>query len=447
MSAEDKAKEIVQDLTGMWWPEGDEDELREAARAWRTFADEVEDVTAAAHKPAQDVIDNNKGPGIEAFGAFWRKYHGGGKGYLDDVASAARDMAKGLDKFADQIAEAKSKIKHELAIAGAVLVAGTALALFTGGITEIAAAGAAETIVAAASAAGVAVSATVSEIAGTVLATAAIGGVEAITVDVVVAQGGRNLLGDQHGINLAEIKDAGVTGALMGGAVGGTARTVRAVKRAGGLKTVLRNFNAIHLEPLGFGPQRFAMAGGNSLPRGSASRMFRTGNGGEVPALPPPPRRGQLGKGNGGPSLDQVRKMRDKRKRWSTGEDHVRKMYGGQPEKHYPVPANQDPKYPVTAVGGRKVDVPVPLPDGRTLGVEVKTYQQYRMVEVAPGQHAPQQVEVPLSKHIKEQIHKDIALRRMDPGFDPRWVFLHAGPSQELREYLKEAGIIFVEHH
>ncbi|MFH8591248.1 WXG100 family type VII secretion target [Streptomyces rimosus] len=239
MSAADKAKEIVQDLTGMWWPEGDEDELREAARAWRTFADDVEDVTAAAHKPAQDVIDNNKGPGIEAFGEFWRKYHGGGKGYLDDVASAARDMAKALDKFADQIAEAKTKIRHELEIAGAVLVAGTALALFTGGISEIAAAGATEAIIAAAGTAGVAVSATVAEIAGTVLATAAIGSVEAITVDVVVAQGGRNLLGDQHGINLAEIKDAGTSGLLFGGAFGGAARGAKAVADAGGIKNVL----------------------------------------------------------------------------------------------------------------------------------------------------------------------------------------------------------------
>ncbi|WP_234317794.1 WXG100 family type VII secretion target [Streptomyces rimosus] len=239
MSAADKAKEIVQDLTGMWWPEGDEDELREAARAWRTFADDVEDVTAAAHKPAQDVIDNNKGPGIEAFGAFWRKYHGGGKGYLDDVASAARDMAKALDKFADQIAEAKTKIRHELEIAGAVLVAGTALALFTGGISELAAAGATEAIIAAAGTAGVAVSATVAEIAGTVLATAAIGSVEAITVDVVVAQGGRSLLGDQHGINLAEIKDAGTSGLLFGGAFGGAARGARAVADAGGIRNVL----------------------------------------------------------------------------------------------------------------------------------------------------------------------------------------------------------------
>ncbi|MFE7659256.1 WXG100 family type VII secretion target [Streptomyces celluloflavus] len=239
MSAGDKVKEIVQDLTGMWWPEGDEDELREAARTWRTFAEDVKDITSATHKSAQDVIDNNKGKSIDAFETFWRKYHGGGKGYLDDLASAAEDMAKALDKFADQIAEAKKKIEHELEIAGAVLVAGTALAIFTGGISEVAAVGATEAIVAAASTAGLAVSATVAEIAGTVLATAAIGGIEAITVDVVVAQGGRNLLGDQRGINAAEIKDAGVSGMLLGGAVGGAARGVKAVADAGGIKNVL----------------------------------------------------------------------------------------------------------------------------------------------------------------------------------------------------------------
>ncbi|MEU7179941.1 MULTISPECIES: hypothetical protein [Streptomyces] len=93
MGAADMVKEIVQDFTGMWWTEGDEGELREAARAWRTFADDAEDCMAACHKKAQDVVDNNKGAGIEAFGAFWKKRHGSGKGYFDDVASAVQDIA------------------------------------------------------------------------------------------------------------------------------------------------------------------------------------------------------------------------------------------------------------------------------------------------------------------------------------------------------------------
>jgi hypothetical protein len=295
MGAADKAKEIVQDLTGMWWPDGDEDELREAARAWRTFADDVEDCTAACHKKAQDVIDNNKGAGIEAFGAFWKKYHGGDKGYLDDVASAARDMAKALDKFADQIADAKKKIEHELEIAGAVLVAGTALAIFTGGISELAAAGATEAIVAAASTAGVAVSATVAEIAGTVLATAAIGGIESITVDVVVAQGGRNLLGDQHGINAAEIKDAGVSGMLLGGAVGGAARGIKAMADAGGAKSVLGNMKLESLGGLNVSLPNLQM----KLPNLAGPRLAMAGEGPVGPTGQPLMRNAQGGGGGG----------------------------------------------------------------------------------------------------------------------------------------------------
>ncbi|WP_206505772.1 hypothetical protein [Streptomyces chrestomyceticus] len=125
-----------------------------------------------------------------------------------------------------------------------MLAVGTALALFTGGISEIATAGATEAIVAAAGTVGVTVSATVAEIVGTVLATAAIGSVEAITVDVVVAQSGRNLLGDQKGINLTEMKDAGTSGLLLGGTFGGAARGARAIGEAGGVKNVLGNMKA-----------------------------------------------------------------------------------------------------------------------------------------------------------------------------------------------------------
>ncbi|MFK4149820.1 hypothetical protein [Streptomyces sp. NPDC004065] len=43
MSAADKAKEIVQDLTGMWWPDADEGGLRDAAmaKALDQYADAV----------------------------------------------------------------------------------------------------------------------------------------------------------------------------------------------------------------------------------------------------------------------------------------------------------------------------------------------------------------------------------------------------------------------
>jgi hypothetical protein len=145
-------------------------------------------------------------------------------------------------------------------------------------------------------------------------------------------------------------------------------------------------------------------------------------------------------------SLRDVRNTRDVRTRWERGEEFHRQMLGGGPERHYPVPTNSDPRYPVTTSGGRKVDVPVDLPNGGTVAVEVKTYGPYRMLTLKDDTHKLIRNEVPLSKHIKEQIHKDVALRRMNPGYDPRWSFTHAGPSDELRAYLKKAKIIFLEY-
>lgn len=145
-------------------------------------------------------------------------------------------------------------------------------------------------------------------------------------------------------------------------------------------------------------------------------------------------------------TLRDVRNTRPTRTRWERGEEFHRQMWGGGPEQHYPVPTSSDSRYPVTARGGRKVDVPVKMPDGRTVAVEVKTYGPYRSITLKDGTRQSIRNEVPLSKHIKEQIHKDLALREINPKYDPRWSFTHAGPSDELRSYLKKVKIIFLEY-
>ncbi|WP_200417901.1 RNase A-like domain-containing protein [Streptomyces sp. Y2F8-2] len=224
----------------MWWPDADEDGLRDAARAWRSFADDVEDITAAANKAARGLIEDNKGESIDAFDAFWRRYYDGGRGWLKDLADAARDMAKALDSYADAVHGAKKHLEHELEIVGATLVAGTALAVFTAGMSEGAAVAAAAGVTELAASLGVAVTEEVAAIAGTTLATAAFGGVESITVDLAVAQPTAMALGEQTtGINLDEARQAGVYGALLGGALGGGGSAVRAARDAGGWTELL----------------------------------------------------------------------------------------------------------------------------------------------------------------------------------------------------------------
>ncbi|MGV9424792.1 RNase A-like domain-containing protein [Streptomyces sp. NPDC003656] len=258
MSVADKARKVVQDMTGMWWPDADEDGLRDAAKAWRSFADDVDDVTSAANKAAGSLIENNKGEAISAFAdPFWRRYHHDGHGWLKDLAGAARAMAKGLDAYADTVHGAKKKLEHELEIVGATLVAGTALAVFTAGMSEGAAVAAAATVTEVAAGLGVAVTEEIAAIAGTTFAMAFFGGIESVTVDLAVTQPVSMAVGEQKGgLDLAEVHDAAAYGALLGGGLGGAGATVRAARNAGGFTELLGGVRVPS-----FGPEP-ALAGG-----------------------------------------------------------------------------------------------------------------------------------------------------------------------------------------
>ncbi|EFF92636.1 conserved hypothetical protein [Streptomyces sp. e14] len=257
MSVADKARKVVQDLTGMWWPAADVDGLRDAAKVWRAFADDVEDVTSAANQAARSLIENNKGEAIAAFDdPFWRRYYYDKHGWLKDLSDGARDMAKALDAYADAVDHAKKKIKHELEIVGATLVGGTLLAVFTGGLSEGAALAAAGTVTELAAGLGVAVSAEVASIAGTTLATAAFAGIESITVDLAVAQPLSIALGEQQGLSLDEARQAGAYGALTGGLLRGGGAAIRAAERAGGWSELLGGVRLPGLSP------EFALPGG-----------------------------------------------------------------------------------------------------------------------------------------------------------------------------------------
>ncbi|HXA62433.1 MAG TPA: hypothetical protein VNW94_25060 [Streptosporangiaceae bacterium] len=135
-------------------------------------------------------------------------------------------------------------------------------------------------------------------------------------------------------------------------------------------------------------------------------------------------------------SHSQVRNIRDTRTRWTAAEQNARERWGGGPERSYRTPAGKE----------RKVDCPVTTPNG-TVAVEVKMYNGWRYVKLPDGAGTSLKVEVPLSVKIQDQIDKDVALRNDNPRYDPRWEFQGAGPSPELRKYLIDQRIIFVEIH
>ncbi|GGY70243.1 putative adhesin [Streptomyces xanthochromogenes] len=282
MSAGDTTREIVTDVTGIDWPAGDVGKLRDIATAWRQFADDMEDVAAAANKAAQALIHNNKGEAIEAFAnPFWARYYQDKRGWLQDLVDGPRDLAKGIDSYADAVDDAKKKLDHELEIAGAAIVVGTGLAIFTLGISEAAAAAATTAIIELATTVGVTLTTEVATIAGTAFATAAISGIESVTIDLAVAQPLKIAAGLQDGFSLDEASSAVTDGMLYGGLFGAAGSTAQVGAEAGGFKALFGN-------PLDFGNNPFGRLPGPWAPGvpGTGRSPFEVSRGSSPDELP-----------------------------------------------------------------------------------------------------------------------------------------------------------------
>ncbi|WP_342634381.1 DUF6531 domain-containing protein [Streptomyces himastatinicus] len=223
----------------MWWPDANSGTLRHAADAWRTFADTVDDVRAATNKAATTLIHNNKGEAIDAFETFWGRYaKGKDEGWLSDLATSARSMAKALDKFADKVDEAIEELWTQIAIDAVAIVAGGLLTLPTGGASDAVAG----EIIAMAAGLGVAVEGAVATIAAEMLVGAVYTSIASVTVDLAVAQPAKIALGQQGGFSLDEVNAAAKDGMIYGGLFGAGAGVLKpgVLPKTGGVPGLLK---------------------------------------------------------------------------------------------------------------------------------------------------------------------------------------------------------------
>jgi hypothetical protein len=149
--------------------------------------------------------------------------------------------------------------------------------------------------------------------------------------------------------------------------------------------------------------------------------------------ITPPPKEQKL-LGPGAPttySWDDISQMQQPRL-WQEREIYVQQLYGSPGQQHFPVPNT----------GGRFVDAPVQLPSGQLFAGEVKSYR-FGWITI---EGKAQTNVVNLSTKIEQQIAKDVYLRNNVPGYDPRWIFTDAPPSEALRQALRDANITFIEH-
>ncbi|MGW4807376.1 toxin glutamine deamidase domain-containing protein [Kitasatospora sp. NPDC004272] len=134
--------EWVLEMLGFDWPKADEDKLRECARVWRDFADRVDEVNQQALTAADIVRSTNAGDDVDAFGRAFDKFTTGGDGYLADAATAARLIATAFDAAAMIVVACKIAVIAQLAILATEIIAAQGAALFTFGLSEVAALGA-----------------------------------------------------------------------------------------------------------------------------------------------------------------------------------------------------------------------------------------------------------------------------------------------------------------
>ncbi|GAA3620493.1 nucleic acid/nucleotide deaminase domain-containing protein [Streptomyces chitinivorans] len=125
----------IMELVGIDWPDIDEDELRDTAKEYRDFADELRDTIQKANRACSHITaGSSKGEAVDAFKLRWGKVSGQD---MKNLAKAVDVLADAMDSGAGYVTTCKLSIIGSLTTA-AVSITGSAIAaFFTGGLTAL----------------------------------------------------------------------------------------------------------------------------------------------------------------------------------------------------------------------------------------------------------------------------------------------------------------------
>ncbi|WP_225848314.1 hypothetical protein [Streptomyces sp. HPF1205] len=130
-----------------YWPNGHQDQLRDAATAFRTASTALDTLGTSLHGQVTSLTDNNSDDSLTAMAGFWTKIWqdapDGGQAPLSTAKYACDQLAKACDSFAQAIDNAHSTTEHKLSEAGIAIgfttAIGVALTVFTFGGSDAAA--------------------------------------------------------------------------------------------------------------------------------------------------------------------------------------------------------------------------------------------------------------------------------------------------------------------
>ncbi|MCX4514513.1 hypothetical protein OHA27_30155 [Streptomyces sp. NBC_01619] len=131
----------IMEMVGVDWPDIDEDDLKDTAREYREFAEELRDTIRDANKACSNVLaGRSKGVAVDAFRQRWGKVSGQDMKHLADAMDL---LAGAMDTGAGYVTTCKVAVIADLGTAAAAVTGGLIGAIFTGGLSALIGAGAA----------------------------------------------------------------------------------------------------------------------------------------------------------------------------------------------------------------------------------------------------------------------------------------------------------------
>jgi hypothetical protein len=148
-SAIGAGRSSVPHVIAQYWPNGHQDRLRTAAKAYRTASGGIDTLGTDLHLQVQAITDSTSDDSVAAMAAFWGKIwqdgSSGGKAPLSAAKHACDQLTKACDSFAEAIDKAHSSTEEKLAGAGIAIglttAVGVLLTVITGGGSDVAAGG------------------------------------------------------------------------------------------------------------------------------------------------------------------------------------------------------------------------------------------------------------------------------------------------------------------
>lgn len=128
----------VVNLLGFNWPEIDEDQLHDAARELRSYAQQCEDSHNTTHRVVTG--DLPQVYAAQSYTALAQAWAGQTSGHMRTLITVCRDLAEALDIAGDGVTVMKDACLTQLAIASAELIGDQIAAVATLGLSEAAAA-------------------------------------------------------------------------------------------------------------------------------------------------------------------------------------------------------------------------------------------------------------------------------------------------------------------